>query len=89
MTNPAPGLWLIFGPSETNSKSHSWALCVFGTDRIPKCHEMVLELVWGADFCCNRHCRTSPVVLEGFWGQVWPKIGRTPENQNTKLPMDR
>jgi hypothetical protein len=33
-------------------------------------------LVCGADFWCNRHCRTSPGVLEGFWGQVWPKIGQ-------------
>ncbi len=39
---------------------------------------MALELVCGAKFWCNRHCRTSPVVLEGFWGQVWPKIGRKP-----------
>jgi hypothetical protein len=30
-------------------------------------------------FECNRHCRTSPVVLEGFWGQVWPKINRKPQ----------
>ena len=44
----------------------------------PLSHEMALELVCGADFWCNRHCRTSPVVLEGFWGQVWPKIGRKP-----------
>ena len=33
---------------------------------------MTLELVCGADFWCNRHCATSPVDLEGFWGQVWP-----------------
>ena len=39
---------------------------------------MALELVCGADFWCNRHCRTSPVVLEGLWGQVWPKICRKP-----------
>ncbi len=49
-----------------------------GDFRIPNCHEMVLELVWGAGFWCNRHCRTTPVVLEGFWGQVWPQIGRKP-----------
>ena len=42
---------------------------------------MALELVCGADFWCNRHCRTSPVVLEGSWGQVWPKIGRKPTQQ--------
>ena len=39
-----------------------------GDFRIPNCHEMALELICGADFWCNRHCRTSPVVLEGFWG---------------------
>ncbi len=33
------------------------------------CHEMALELVCGADCWCNRHCKTSPVVLEGFWGE--------------------
>ncbi len=42
------------------------------------CHEMTLELVCEADFWCSRHCKTSPVVLEGFWGQVWPKIDRKP-----------
>ncbi len=46
--------------------------------RIPNYNEMVLELVCGADFWCNRHCRTSPVVLEGFGGQVWPKICQQP-----------
>ncbi len=46
--------------------------------RVCWCHEMALELVCGAVFWCNRHCRTSPVVLEGFWGQVWPKINRKP-----------
>ena len=51
--------------------------------RIPNCHEMVLELICGADFWCNRHCRTSPVVPEGSWGQVWPKIGRKP--RKTKI----
>ena len=57
-----------------------------GSDfRIPTCHEMVLELVWGADFWCNRHCRTSPVVLERFWGQVWPKIGRKPEKSEYRI----
>ncbi len=47
-----------------------------GDFRITNCHDMALELVCGADFWCNWHCRTSPVVLEGFWGQVWPKIGQ-------------
>ncbi len=37
-----------------------------------------LELVCWADFWCNRHCKTSPVVLEGVWCQVWPNIGRKP-----------
>ncbi len=41
-------------------------------------HGMALELVCRADFWCNRHCKTSPVVLEGFRGQVWPKISRKP-----------
>ena len=49
------------------------------------CHEMVLELVCGADLWCNQHCRTTPVVLEGFWGQVWPKIGRKPEKSEFRI----
>ena len=56
-----------------------------GDFRIPNCHEMVLELVWGADFWFNRHCRTSPVVLEGFWGQAWPKIVRKPEKSEFRI----
>ena len=56
-----------------------------GEFRIQNCHEMALELVCGADFWCNRHCRTSPVVLEGFWGQVWPKIGRKPEKSEYRI----
>ena len=43
---------------------------------------MALELVCGADCWCNRHCMTSPVVLEGCWGQVWPKIGRKPTQKS-------
>ena len=46
---------------------------------------MVLELVCGADFWCNRHCRTSPVVLEGFGGQVWPTLGRKPEKSEYRV----
>ena len=46
---------------------------------------MALELVCGADFWCNRHCRTAPVVLEGFWGQVWPKIVRKPEKSEYRV----
>ena len=50
-------------------------------------HEMALELVCRADFWCNRHCRTSPVDLEGFWGQVWPKICRTTARKfSARLP---
>ncbi len=49
----------------------------------PLSHEMALELICGADFWCNRHCRTSPVVLAGFWGQVWPKIDR--KQRTTKI----
>ncbi len=26
----------------------------------------------GVDFWCHRHCKTSPVDLHGFQGQVWP-----------------
>ncbi len=46
---------------------------------------MALELVCRADFWCSRHCRTSPVVLEGFWGQVWPKICRKPEKSEYRV----
>ena len=46
---------------------------------------MALELVCGADFWCKRHCRTSPVVLEGFWGQVWPKIRRKQEKSEYRI----
>ena len=35
-------------------------------------HEMALELVSRADCLSNRHCKTSPVDLEGSRGQVWP-----------------
>ncbi len=56
-----------------------------GELRIPNCHEMALELGCGAEFWCNRHCRTSPVVLEGFWGQVWPKIRRKPEKKEFRI----
>jgi hypothetical protein len=56
-----------------------------GDFRIPNCHEIALESVCGAEFWCNRHCRTTPVVLEGFWGQVWPKIGRKPEKTGYQI----
>ncbi len=49
----------------------------------PLSHEMALELVCGVDLWCNRHCRTSPVVLEGLWGQIWPKTDRKP--RKTKI----
>ncbi len=44
-------------------------------------HGMALELVCRADFWCNRHCKTSPVDLDGSGGQVWPKIGRKPTHK--------
>ena len=33
-------------------------------------------LVCGGDLWRSRCCKTSPVDLQGFWIQVWPKIGR-------------
>jgi hypothetical protein len=33
-------------------------------------------LVCGGDLWRSRCCKTSPVDLEGFWGQVWQEIGR-------------
>ncbi len=39
-----------------------------GDFRIPNCNEIALELVCGADFCCNRHCRTSPRRTRGVLG---------------------
>ncbi len=47
--------------------------------------QLALELVCGADFWCNRHCKTSPVDLEGFGGQVWPNIGRKPEKSEFRI----
>ncbi len=45
-------------------------------------HEAASALVCRADFWCNRHCKTSPVVLEVFGGpslaENRPKTG--PEN---------
>ncbi len=61
-----------------------------GEFRIPNCHEMALELVCGDDFCCNRHCRTSPVVLAGFGAKFGRKSAENrPKNQNFELPMNR
>jgi hypothetical protein len=37
--------------------------------------EMALELVSGADFGCNRRCKTNPVNLEGSRGQVLVVLG--------------
>ena len=79
---PARGVWGAGAPqgAQDNIKYRpkasyvEAALCRGGIEN----RELALELVYGADFWCNRHCRTSPVVLEGFWGQVWPKIGRKP-----------
>ncbi len=36
---------------------------------------MALELASGADFWCNRHCKTNPVDLEGSRGQVLVVLG--------------
>ncbi len=48
-------------------------------------HEMALELVCRADFWCNRHCTTSPVVLEGCGA----KFGRkSAENRPKKFRPD-
>ncbi len=57
-----------------------------GDFRIPNCHDMALELVCGADFWCNRHCRTSPVALEGFRGHVWPKVNQKPKKTKIYYP---
>ena len=38
------------------------------------------------DFWCNRHCRTSPVVLEGFGGQV---LAENRPKTDPKIRMDR
>ncbi len=47
---------------------------------------MVLELVCGVDFCCNRHCRTSPVVLEsGFGATFGPNIGGKLEKSEYRI----
>ncbi len=46
---------------------------------------MALKLVCGADFWCNRHCKTSPVVLEGFWDQVWQKFCRKLEKSEYRV----
>ena len=40
--------------------------------------------IWNGDFWCNRHCKRSHVVLDGFGGQVWPKIGREPPPSSAK-----
>jgi hypothetical protein len=50
--------------------------------RIQNCAEFALELVFGADCWCNRHCRKIPVVLEGFGGQVWPTFNRKPSQRS-------
>ena len=53
------------------------ALCRGGIEN----RELALELVCGADFWCNRHCKTSPVEREEFWGQVFQKIYQKPNPQ--------
>ncbi len=37
--------------------------------------DMALELLSGADFGCNRHCKTNPVDLEGYGAQVLVVLG--------------
>ena len=41
-------------------------------------HHMALILVCRPGYWYNRHCKTSPVDLNKFWGQVWTlkKCGR-------------
>ncbi len=54
----------------------------------PLSHEIALELVCKADLWCNRHCRMSPVVLERFWGLVWPKkIAKNHKKKLNKLTL--
>ncbi len=54
-------------------------LCLGG--RTENGHEMVLELVPGADFRCVLHNLSSLTCLKGSWGQVWRKSG--PEGRFT------
>ncbi len=42
-------------------------------------HEIVLELVPGADFRHILHHFSSPTCLKGPWGQVWPGSGPKPK----------
>ncbi len=42
-------------------------------------HEMVLELVSGADFRCVLHLLLSLTCLKRSWGQVWPETGPKPK----------
>ncbi len=37
------------------------------------------------DFWCNRHCRTSPVVLEGFWGPSLVEDRPKPEKSEFRV----
>ncbi len=49
--------------------------------------EIALELPSGADFGCNRHCKTNPVDLERsrgqvlvVWGGFWKLLGGRQNN---------
>ena len=42
-------------------------------------HEMVLELVSGADFRFVLHHLSSLTCFKGSWGQVWPENGPKPK----------
>ena len=39
-----------------------------------------------AGFLCNRHCRTCPVDLDGFWGQAWTETCRKPARKFPARP---
>ncbi len=58
--------------------------------RITNCHEIVLELVCGPDFCCNRHCKDEPRRSGGVLGAKFGrKSAENRKHQNTELPMNR
>ncbi len=88
-SGPCPGTPGGMGGPRTNLKivlSTTLSDSLEGViSEILNCHEIVLELVCGADFWCNLHGRTSPVVLERFGGQVWPKIDRKTEKTEYRI----
>jgi len=62
---------------------HQIPCWLFGWHVLGPPHEMVSELVCGAVFLCNLHCKTNPADLGGCRGQAWPKIG---QKYDKKLP---